>query len=518
MHRDTLTDAHKIRELSDDSPLVTVSLHRLLLAILHRNFGPATFREWKALWQRGQWDSDKLNRYFDEWTHRFNLFDKERPFYQVLRMQNAKGKDVELHPVALLAHEAAAGNNATLFDHSFRDAPKAYSAAVTARYLIAHQAFALGGGVSHPFNLSHAPLVRGFTVLTLGNNLFETLALNLLIYNKELPIQQIGKDLPFWEQDSTRQPDKNGTHPQGYIDYLTWQSRRLHLIEPEEEASGVLWCKRLQNLRLADERLSLDPFKCYREDKERGLTPLPVDPEKALWRDSHTLFQKTDQSKRRPEVFNFLADIEMARRRGEINAQAAYTFAIYGFATESPPKSASVRMWARERLPLPLSYLIEPQLVEDVRFALGLADDFSAALRESIRALAKLLAAPFSDDRNARQPDPNDVRNIVNSLSSDEFYWARLDQPFKKLLTDLPQEFQHKSDDTAQPGDEAMREWVGTLQRTARAALDNAINSLSGSARDLKAVAQAEKVFGGAMKKLRDDYPHYFTQPQNSRR
>jgi hypothetical protein len=175
-------------------------------------------------------------------------------------------------------------------------------------------------------------------------------------------------------------------------------------------------------------------------------------------------------------------------------------------------------MWARERLPLPLSYLIEPQLVEDVRFALGLADDFSAALRESIRALAKLLAAPFSDDRNARQPDPNDVRNIVNSLSSDEFYWARLDQPFKKLLTDLPQEFQHKSDDTAQPGDEAMREWVGTLQRTARAALDNAINSLSGSARDLKAVAQAEKVFGGAMKKLRDDYPHYFTQPQNSRR
>jgi len=242
--RDTLTDAHKIRELSDDSPLVTVSLHRLLLAILHRNFGPASFREWKEWWQRGQWDSDKLNRYFDAWKHRFNLFDKERPFYQVLRMQNAQGKDVELHPVALLAHEAATGNNATLFDHNFRDAPEAYSAAVTARYLIAHQAFSLGGGVSHPFNLCHAPLVRGFTVLALGNNLFETLALNLLIYNKERPIPQLGKDLPVWEQDSTRQPDKNGTHAQGYIDYLTWQSRRLHLIEPEEEASGVLWCKR----------------------------------------------------------------------------------------------------------------------------------------------------------------------------------------------------------------------------------------------------------------------------------
>lgn len=34
--RDTLIGAHEIRELCDDSPLVTVSLHRLLLAVLHR--------------------------------------------------------------------------------------------------------------------------------------------------------------------------------------------------------------------------------------------------------------------------------------------------------------------------------------------------------------------------------------------------------------------------------------------------------------------------------------------------
>jgi hypothetical protein len=80
-------------------------------------------------------------------------------------------------------------------------------------------------------------------------------------------------------------------------------------------------------------------------------------------------------------------------------------------------------MWARERLPLPLNYLIEPQLADELRFALSLADDVSAALRESIRALAKLLAAPLSDDRNARQPDPNDVRNIANSFSAHEFYW-----------------------------------------------------------------------------------------------
>lgn len=167
-------------------------------------------------------------------------------------------------------------------------------------------------------------------------------------------------------------------------------------------------------------------------------------------------------------------------------------------------------MWARERLPLPLNYLIEPQLADELRFALGLADDVATVLRESIRALAKLLAAPLSDDRNARQPDPNDVRNIANSFSAPDFYWARLDQPFKRLLTDLPKDFQYKSGDTAQPGDEAMTEWVGTLQRTSRAALDNAVNSLSGSARDLKASAKAEGYFHQQMGKIRKEYAHLF--------
>ena len=40
--RDVLAQAPTLREIYDPSPLVTVSLHRLLLAILHRNFGPRT--------------------------------------------------------------------------------------------------------------------------------------------------------------------------------------------------------------------------------------------------------------------------------------------------------------------------------------------------------------------------------------------------------------------------------------------------------------------------------------------
>ena len=39
--RETLLQAHELREIRGDTPLETAALHRLLLAILHRVFGPS---------------------------------------------------------------------------------------------------------------------------------------------------------------------------------------------------------------------------------------------------------------------------------------------------------------------------------------------------------------------------------------------------------------------------------------------------------------------------------------------
>ena len=63
----TLLQAHEIREIFDQSPLVTAALHRLLLAILHRNFGPASRSEWQTLWQAKRFDSARLGSYFSGW-------------------------------------------------------------------------------------------------------------------------------------------------------------------------------------------------------------------------------------------------------------------------------------------------------------------------------------------------------------------------------------------------------------------------------------------------------------------
>jgi len=111
---ETLRDSHEIKGIYDPSPLITASLHRLLLAILHRSFrGPANSGEWKGLWERWDEKTPRLTDYFAKWYHRFDLFDADYPFYQCASLPLS----YEV-PIAKLFHELASGNNATLFDHT----------------------------------------------------------------------------------------------------------------------------------------------------------------------------------------------------------------------------------------------------------------------------------------------------------------------------------------------------------------------------------------------------------------
>ncbi|NJL73503.1 MAG: type I-E CRISPR-associated protein Cse1/CasA [Candidatus Competibacteraceae bacterium] len=142
-----IDQAHELREVYEDSPLVTVALHRLLLAVLHRAYGgPRRKADWRALWEVGRFDTSVVGGYLQQWAPRFDLLHPERPFYQC---RDAEILEAKLHPASALRQELASGNNATLFDHG-RIAR--FSLAEAARALVAVQQFALGGGVSKPFN------------------------------------------------------------------------------------------------------------------------------------------------------------------------------------------------------------------------------------------------------------------------------------------------------------------------------------------------------------------------------
>jgi len=492
--QDVLAQAHEIMEVYDPSPLVTVSLHRLLLAILHRNFGPANLQVWKSLWDLRHLDVNKLSDYFTKWYQRFDLFDQNRPFYQTPEIYKA-----ERQPVLRLAMEASTGNNATLFDHNIDSAPATVSPAEAARYLITSQSYAIGLGKSQPFYFSDSPLIRGMTTLLLGKTLFQTLVLNLVVYNDERPFPRFGEDIPTWERDKPVEPDKDGTLICGYVDYLTWQSRRIHLL-PECDPISVRYCQIQQNLKLPKQEI-LDPFKCFKRNEERGFSPLNVSKDKSLWRDSHTLFQTVDTNLKRPEIFNFLARIKLEHHNEKFGLQPVYKLALTGLATDAG-KAASVVLWRHERLPLPLTYLEDENLIAALKEALDIAEAVGRLLlpgffdreKKCPRPLQLLASALLPLDNNGK-PDNDAVGSIVEHLALSRSYWSRLGILFNKLLLDIAEDktvAQHGQDAY---GTTTLPWWAKEVRNSANNAFEGATRSLDQTARTLKAITKAEQIF-----------------------
>lgn len=498
---ETLVRAHEFEDIHDTSPLVVVSLFRLLIAILHRNFGPSSQEEWISMWNNGRWDEETIDAYFYKWHHRFYLFDEKAPFFQTI-----VPKEEKVHPPQLLSLESAAGNNPTLFDHNSDESGESMQPARAARYLIARQSFSIGFGKSKPFYLSDSSLIRGLSVLLIGENLFESLALNVIGYTDKRPIpsKKGEKDLPCWEQADKPNPEYNGTIPLGYLDYLTWLSRRIHLI-PNPQFDAVRGCRILQNLKVA-EPTPLDPFKCYSNVEKKGLIPTGFREDKALWRDCHVLLQKADKSFKRPEVFSWVARVASAKPQ---ELACRYWFRIVGLATDSG-KAASVIFWRHEILPLPLDYLTNEELVTALKDALELVERIGATITTRAKVRVKQKRGASREDWVwglgfvLTMPDEPDViseeqkeriKELEKHVAPERAYWSRLETPFKRLLVDLPEDRTTDHYGSTVYGRERLPEWAETIRRAAKEAFRVSSAAVGESARSLKARAKAETKF-----------------------
>jgi CRISPR type I-E-associated protein CasA/Cse1 len=335
--------------------------------------------------------------------------------------------------------------------------------------------------------------------MALGETLFETLALNLTQYGAEHTIWPTVRDAPAWEQDDPHVPkkdghdDKDGTRPRGPIDHLTWLSRRVKLLAGDDplRVTGVQFA---QNLKPHVE--TLDPFKSFSKSKEQGWVARRLDPDRAVWRDSHAIFQQSDDDSRRPVLFNWLAQIDEAQEDGEIQAQPAYAITVAGLA-RNPRNAADVLLWRHERFTVPLAYLHSPTLLGKLESALGLAEEIGRLLRPgrteinvndkkvSVPRPFQTLAEAFLPSPDGR-PDRKRVDALIEHLAPERRFWAGLEVPFRTLLADL-------AGDRPEAAQEA---WAVVLQRTAWAAFREATSGLDRTARALEGVACAERELG----------------------
>lgn len=503
----TLLRAHELREISDASPLVTVTLHRLLLAVLHRALGgPRSIEEWRALWSRGRFDSAPIEAYFQRWHDRFDLFHPERPFYQTATLPERSAQAVS----KLTPEVASPGNAVLLFDHTV---DPALAPAEAARALVAFHAFTVGGLVSflpgeqHHRSADAGPLSRTAVGLVRGASLFHTLLLNLHQYDPEdaVPCPSRPDDCPAWERDEPTVPADRS--PRGYLDYLTWQSRRVRLFPAVTDDGQVLVrsVAVMKGFQFPDgfERRSAETMVAFvKNPKARpGEDPWPpvgFREDRALWRESLALFQSLADRRQRPKMLTWLNELVAA---GCLKRSDVLPLDLFGMVTDQ----ANVRLWRHERLPLPLAYLEDGELVRLLGDALKLAEDTERELSSVVRLLARLIEAPESDRPGTRQPDRDAVRARAQSLGVEPRYWSRLDPSYHGLLVALPAD---RLETPAGPtyGQRTLPAWALEVRRAALAAFAAATDGLASAPRTVKAVARAENALRFALQQVHQPY------------
>lgn len=495
--RETLARASHITEIVDPSPLVTVALHRLLLAILHRCYGPATIDDWQALWETDRPDA-RIGQYLDQWRHRFELFDSTHPFYQTADISEEYAK-----PISNIAPEFASGNNATLWDHSTNSRFRALSFDQAARYLVALQASALGGLLSYRKDEKEhksadaAPLANSAVALVRGENLWRTLLLNLHRYDGvNYPFRSRDDDRPAWEREKpTRAGDRE---VDGYLDLLTWQSRQVRLF-PDPAGASISRIAILKGWQF--------PRAGYRHDRETMLAfranqnargdqdPWPAlgfQEDRLIWRDSLVLFQSIQERQARPKMLDWLAQLVSA---GIVPYAATLSLELYGLSSNQ----AKPLFWRHERLPLPTAYLHDQELLAQLGVALDWAEQGKMILTHALQLLAERHLAPYPPPEGISRDDRERAKQIVGSWGAERDYWARLDLPFRQLVERLPAD----RGELQAYGERLMPQWGETVRRAARASFNEVTRSLDTSGRWMRALALTEPMFLGRLRKIR---------------
>ena len=317
--QDCFSRSPEIRRLSFGQDAVSFSVFRIMVAIMQRTLYVASVADkgWNApAWQHAYQNPKEtlrlVDRYLETWRNRFNLIAPERPFFQHPTVQTPKGDYSELNKIL-----ADVPNGEPFITMRIGAGLEEISYPEAAAQLIHLQAYdsagirsgAVGdtrvkGGKGYPIGTGWVGAQGG--VYVEGENLFSTLMLNTLAIGQpgeETEEAQVTgiitanpeADLPAWEREEQPVGQRADIYPQGLADMLTWQSRRVRLIDGGNSVIGLVLC---QGDRLGSEDVSAvanaqvrEPMGAWRfsepqtrKNKRVTYMPRKHDPSRAIWR------------------------------------------------------------------------------------------------------------------------------------------------------------------------------------------------------------------------------------------
>ena len=242
-----LLNSHQYQRLADELPTQDVALLRLLLAILQTVFyrvdpegeddpiedRAAAIRRWQALWNAGRFPVQPIRTYLETWKDRFWLFHPEHPFYQV----PAAAVGTKFKASKLNGELSESAHKMRLFPLRDGEEKETLSYAEAARWLVTLIGFDDSASTKKETGTGTGWLGDRVNVYAIGENLFETLMLNLVFLKDGRYVW--AENIPAWEQPTMTTAKKREIPlPDNQAELLTLQSRRLILSREENRVTG----------------------------------------------------------------------------------------------------------------------------------------------------------------------------------------------------------------------------------------------------------------------------------------
>lgn len=378
--RQVFSDASQYRSLSNELPTQDFAILRVLLAILQRslndemadNKSPSDI--WGELWDDDNLPMEFINQYLDKWHDHFDLLDHEMPFMQSPGLCSSKGG---VDGVAKIIADVPDGN--PFFVLRNEESLKALSYAEAARWLIHVQAFDTSGiktgmvgdptakgGKSYPIGTGWAGRIGG--LFFEGDDLRETLLLNLILSGESNDEPFSPDDLPAWERGDYNLP-KRERQPSGRMDLYTWQSRRVLLKCEGGEVTGVLLTNgdKVSPQDMQDE----EPMTGWRESKNQAkklgvaqvFMPVQHRANRAFWRGLDSLFPTSDATEQegvqylRPGVVSWL--VHLSSPNGGNKIPTSRFVSLHAVGAEYGTQSAVITQIINDHLIFKASLLTE---------------------------------------------------------------------------------------------------------------------------------------------------------------
>lgn len=320
---DALLHAHEYRDLAGELPTQDAAMLRLLLAVLHTVFSrvdengtPAPFEEtddalirWEGLYRLGHFPEAPIRAYLEQWRDRFWLFHPERPFWQVPEAKIG----TEYTASKLNGELSESSNKLRLFSSYAGEGKEGLTYAQAARWLLSVNGYddtsAKPKGKDLP-SVGAGWLGKLGYIQAQGNNLFETLMLNLTLLQDGVKLW--GENQPCWELDEPHSAERTEIAlPDNPAQLLTLQSRRLLLNREGETVTGF---SLLGGDFFARENAFAEQMTVWRDpdakkSKKTGqvtFVPNRHDPAKQFWREFPAVFCEEGESVRRPGVVRWV--------------------------------------------------------------------------------------------------------------------------------------------------------------------------------------------------------------------